>query len=109
MMYRIGQFTKRIQLERDVRTPDGMGGFELTPYIFAKCWAYYRQKSTREILQGQQKQSTGSGIFVIRNRNDLLPTDRIVYKNMRFNIVGIPPYDFADQFLELEVEYGVAT
>lgn len=107
-MYRSGELNRCIRIERDTRTPDGMGGYTTTPVVIARVNAKYRNKSTRELLQAQQVQSTGSGVIVVRNRNDLLPRDRIVMGNQRFNIVGIPPYDPRAAFLEIDVENGVA-
>jgi len=110
MAYRTGQLTQRITLERDIRVSDGMGGSTVSPIAFARVYAYYRKKSLKETLQGQQIQATGSGIFVIRNRKDLLPSDRIVLvsSGQRFNIRGLPPYDSRETFIEIEVEHGVA-
>jgi SPP1 family predicted phage head-tail adaptor len=107
-MYRIGQLNRCIRIERDVRTKDDMGGRDITPWVVAQVYAMYRNKSMRELLQAQQVQSTGTGVFVIRNRNDLLPRDRIIMGSQRFNIVGIPPYDPRASFVEIEVENGVA-
>ena len=108
MAYRVGQLNRRIKIERDTLVSDGVGGHIKTPLPVAKVWAKYRNKSTRELLQAQQVQSTGSGVFVVRNRNDLLPSDRIILGKTRFNIVGIPPYDPQAAFLEIDVENGVA-
>lgn len=107
-MYRIGQLNRCIRIERDERQPDGSGGFVMAPVVFAEVHAMYRNKNTRELLHAQQVQSTGTGVFVIRNRNDLLPRDRIVMGDQRFNIVGFPPYDIRASFMEIDVENGVA-
>lgn len=108
MAYRVGQLNRRIKIVRDTRVSDGVGGHTTAPVTVATVWAKYRNKSTRELLQAQQVQSTGSGVFVIRNRDDLLPRDRIVMGDQRFNIVGIPPYDPQATFMEIDVENGVA-
>jgi len=108
MAYRIGQLTRRIRIERDARTKDDLGGLTTGAWIVASVYAMYRNKSTRELLQAQQVQSTGAGVFVMRNRNDLLPRDRIIMGMQRFNIVGIPPYDPRAAFIEIDVESGVA-
>ena len=108
VIYRAGQLKTRIQIQRDVRTDDGIGGQDKAQLDIARVWAMFRNKSTRELLQAQQVQSMGTGVFVIRNRNDLLPRDRIIMGSTRFNIVGIPPYDPRAAFMEIDVENGVA-
>lgn len=108
IMYRAGQLNQRIQFERDEKISDGFGGHVKEPYIYASAWAYVRKKSARELLQAQQIAATESVIFVVRKRADVLPSDRIVWRGVRFNIHNPECLDSRNAFLEIEAERGVA-
>lgn len=108
MSYRAGQLDQRIQFERDVMIPDGMGGYVREPRILTRVAAYVRQKSARELLQAPQITATASMIFVIRFRDDLLPSDRIVWRDVRYNIRTPFDHNAREAFIEVEAERGVA-
>ncbi|MES2182873.1 MAG: phage head closure protein [Pseudomonadota bacterium] len=107
-MYRLGQLDQRIQFERDIKASDDMGGNTATPQIIATVWSYVRQKSTRELLQAHAVAATASKIFVIRFRADLLPSDRIIWRGVRYNIRMPFDENSSEAFLEIEAECGVA-
>jgi SPP1 family predicted phage head-tail adaptor len=109
MAYRIGQLTQRIAIERDVTQSDGAGGQEKTATIIANIYAYVRNKSTRELLAAQQVSATASVIFVVRWRDDVLPSDRLVWKGVRYNITSPLDLNSRNPFLEIEAERGVAS
>jgi len=109
MAYRIGQLTQRIAIERDVTQSDGAGGQEKTTSTVANMYAYVRNKSTRELLAAQQVSATASVMFVVRRRSDLLASDRIIWKGVRYNITNPMDLNSRDPFLEIEAERGVAS
>lgn len=109
MNYRMGQLTQRIAIERDVTQSDGTGGQEKTATTIANIYAYVRNKSTRELLAAQQVSATASVMFVVRWRGDVLPSDRIIWKGVRYNITNSPSPDSRQAFLEIEAERGVAS
>lgn len=107
-MYRLGQLTQRIDFEMDVKTPDGGGGNTNIPTVFASCWAYVREKSAREIVQGQAIAAVASKIFVVRWRDDVHAGHRIIWRGARYNIRTEPDPNSRELFLEVEAEFGVA-
>lgn len=107
-MYRIGELDKRIGIERDMPADDGMGGQDKVPHIILNVWAKVRKKSVRESLVAQHLENSESTIFVIRWRNDLKPSDRIVFRGVRYKIVGPMDLDNRKPFMEIEAVRGVA-
>jgi SPP1 family predicted phage head-tail adaptor len=107
-MYRIGELNQRIKIERDTPVGDGMGGQDKAPHVLLTLWAKVRNKSVRELLASQQIAAVATVVFVIRWRNDLKPSDRIIWKGIRYNIVGPLDSNNRQPFMEIEAVRGVA-
>jgi len=105
-IYRIGQLTQRISIERRHKRPDGAGGFEQFTQPVCSCWAYVRQLSARESQQAEKTTASAQCVFVIRNRQDLKESYTIIHDGNAYNIRSLPPRNSRDLFMEIIAERG---
>lgn len=86
---RVGDLNRRIALEYETRTPDGMGGASVTWTKKAEVWcAIWPVNATTQIQSGQQAGSITHRIRM-RYRLDLRATWRLRYGTRYFAILGI--------------------
>ena len=106
-MFTAGELDQRVDIRREVLTPDAMGGGAHTFETLATVWAKIRPLSGGERREADRTASSANYAAVIRYRNDITEADIIVWNGERFNIRFIR--DMARQrFLMLEIERGVA-
>lgn len=84
----IGQLTKRIRIEKQVKTPDGHGGNTISWALRAVVWASIEPISYREALQAAAVTSALQSAITIWYRSDLAITDRIVLGSRIFQITS---------------------
>ena len=110
-MYRIGQLTQQITIEKKLKTPNGSGGFTSEFTVVDTVWAYARQLSTKsatEEVQAEKVTAKSLCIWVIRNRADIHESYYLRHKGELYNIRSIPPRNTHDVFMEITAERGVA-
>lgn len=106
MAYRAGELDQRVEIRREVRDDDGMGGSVLSWETIATVWALVRPMTGREREHSDKMNATANYLIVIRYRDDITEEDVIVWRGRQFNIRFLK--DRArSRFLELEAERGV--
>lgn len=99
---------QRVKFLREVTTPDGMGGSDVTWAEIATVWAEVRPMSGREREQAQRLNAQSNYIIVIRNRSDIDETHVAEWKGERFNI-RFARTEARSRWLKIEAERGVAS
>lgn len=110
MTFQAGELDQLITILRPSKDSDGMGGKkDAGPQIVAcDVWAKRRPLSGKEFAKYDTLNNSAMCAFVIRYRNDLLPTDQIVSDCITYNIRFIPPVSSRSMYLVIEAESGVA-
>jgi SPP1 family predicted phage head-tail adaptor len=105
-----GKLTERITLQRISRAQDGAGGtvtsfidLELVPTV----WAKVMPKAGRDVLIDGRQSATFVVEFMVRNRRDVEPSGRILWRGIAHNIRGIRDPGMHAEFLTIEAERGV--
>lgn len=109
--YEIGELDQRVELQKEVRTPDNMGGFTSEWVTEDTVWAHVRPLRGSERDQADRTQAEGGYMVVIRWRGDVTEAWRIrwVNRDRIFNIRFIQDGGQRDLYLPMEVEAGVST
>lgn len=98
-----------ITIKREVTTPDGMGGEDVTlTTVVANLWAKARALSGKEFERYDKLNNSAMVAFIIRYRGDLKDSDRIEWNGSTYNIRYLPPATGRDMYLIIEAERGVA-
>ena len=98
---RIGDLNKRITLQYQTKTPDGMGGFTVVWVDAASVWAAIWPVSASETIQAAQATMTITHRIRIRYRAVLKAGWRISYAGRFFNIVSIIDPNMAHRWLDV--------
>ncbi len=108
----------RITLQQEVETPDGAGGYAKSWADVADLWAEIMpvissgakldKSAGREIVLGGQIQHELSHRILLRYRDDITPSMRLVYENSIFNIVYVANVEERNETLQLLVHQGAA-
>jgi SPP1 family predicted phage head-tail adaptor len=89
-MIRSGQLKATISLERDTLTR--VSGVETrTPAVYATVRAKAEPLSGREYWAAQEVNSETNWKFTLRYRTDVLSTDRVIYRGIRYEIQDVIP------------------
>jgi SPP1 family predicted phage head-tail adaptor len=96
----IGELNKRITLQAQTRTSDGMGGFVTGWTDIATVWAKAWTISSTEQTGAAQTSLFRVQKFKIRYRSVLKSAWRVKYGDRYFNITGIDP-DAKNEFIFL--------
>lgn len=108
-MYRVGELDKLITIQREVHTPDGRGGQSVSlTNVVTDLFAHVRPRTGREGEQYDRVNATATYLFVIRYRDDLRESDRIVWDGVQYNIQAILTRGGRSMFLEIDATRGVA-
>lgn len=106
--YDPGELDQRISILRAVKVGDGYGGQEtVTETTVATLWAKVKAGNPAERYDFDQVYNTEVATFVIRNRQDLLESDVILYRGTRYNIRALPALTPRYRYLEIQAESGV--
>lgn len=98
---------QRSQLQ-DPETGEMITGWTDWPQPGAKHWARIEPLSARDFIAAQAVQSQVTGRIVLRYREGMLPTMRILYRNKIYSIHGVlPDADSGLEYLTLPVSEGV--
>lgn len=107
---RVGELDQRVELQKEVRTSDGQGGFTRDWQTQDTVWAQVRPLSGSERAHSERLAAEGGYRVVIRNRDDVNEawrvkwTDRGVAMNIRFS----GDSGKRDLYRVMECERGVA-
>lgn len=108
---RIGDLTERVTFQEEVRVGDGGGGYSTTWQDVVTVWAEVRPLSGRERLHAEQLEATADYRVVIRSRAGLDEAMRVIWPGhpepgqIRF----LGRARSREQFMMIDVEFGVAT
>ena len=105
-----GMLKEPVAFQRLTRTSDGAGGF-------TEAWAAIPATPTRahikamsggERWQSQRTEATSTHKIVVRYNENLTTVDRAVIRGLAYNIRFIDNMEFADRWLYITAEVGVA-
>lgn len=108
MKTRAGELDQSIVIKRLTLTDDGMGGSTEAWADFATVFARVRASTGNESQQAERIQADARYSFVIRNRSDVLMTDKIYFGGADYNITSINSEGRRALFLEIAAERGGA-
>ncbi len=103
-----GMLRHRVQLQRQQRTPDGIGGFDIEWTTYATVSAYIAPLSGTETVVAMQIQDSTTHRLYIRYRAEILPEDRVLFGERTFNIRSVLNLEERNRFIEMRAEEGVA-
>jgi SPP1 family predicted phage head-tail adaptor len=111
MTFRPGELDQRIELQKEIRTPDNQGGFTKVWETQTEVWAHVRPLRGTERQNGDRTQAEGGYLVVIRYRSDVNETWRINWLGMDrvMNITFAQDGGRRSAYLPLECSRGVAT
>lgn len=107
---RAGKLRHKVTIQAPSQTQDPITGEMLSGWVdFASIWASIEPLSAREFIAAQANQSEITARIVIRHRDDVLPTMRILHRGKVYAIHGV----LADpksglEYLTLPVSEGVS-
>lgn len=97
----IGTMRERIAIQRRVATPDGQGGHTVAYAVRAVVAAALEALTGREAIAAQQITAAFSRAFVIRFRDDVSVTDRIVWAGRTLQIESVVDPDDDRRYVRL--------
>lgn len=104
-----GKLKNRIELQELIIVEDGAGGNTRTWRTVQKVWAYLYQTSGSERYQQDRLTAIANFRATIRYRADVSPVNRIVFQGKAYQIRSVDNLEFANKYLDLSLESGVAT
>lgn len=109
--YTSRQLRESVTFQRSTRVSDGAGGFAETwsTIAGAPTRAMVRPLSGRERWASERVEATANYRVVTRYDADLNERDRVLIRGITGNIVFIANVDMMDDWLEIDVNLGVAT
>lgn len=109
--YNARDLREEVSFERLARTSDGAGGFTeaWAAVSGAPTRAMVKPMSGRERWASQRIEATATHMIVTRYFSGLKEADRATIRGRVYNVRFINNVDFADQWLEITAEVGVAT
>lgn len=99
----IGKLNKRVFFQKPITEPDGYGGEKVNYQDVCEVWAYIEPLKDSERYIHSQLKSEATHRIVIRYRNEIDKTMRIVFRGRIFEIESIIEENFEKRFLILEV------
>ena len=110
MTYRPGELDQRIEFQERISTPDGIGGstFTWSTITNGGAWALVRPKGGREVTEFDRVNGEASYLFVVRNRQDVRDSFRILWDGIPYNIRVRKQPKLRALYLEIDGERGVA-
>ena len=98
---RIGDLNKRITLQYQTKTPDGMGGFTVVWVDAATVWAAIWPVSASETIRADKTTMIITHRIRIRYRSTLKGSWRVSWAGRFFNIVSPIDPNMAHRWLDL--------
>lgn len=103
-----GKLRNPIELQREVKTPDGGGGSTLVPTTFANVRAFIKPISGGERFHAMRLEANVTHRIFIRYRADLKASDRIKYGTREFQIRAVLNIEERNRWLEIYADEGQA-
>ena len=103
-----GMLRHKIELQRQQRTPDGIGGFEVVWETYLTTFAYIAPLSGTESLVGMQIQDSVTHRIYMRYKDGILAEDRVLFQGRTFNIRSVLDLEERRRYIEMRAEEGVA-
>lgn len=109
--YTSRDLSETVSFERATNTSDGAGGFR-------KAWAAISGAPTRAMVKplsgrerwaSQRVEATSNYRVVTRYNSGLFEGDRVIWRGRAGNIRFIANVDSDDEWLEIDVQFGVGT
>lgn len=104
-----GMLRVPVQLQRQVRTADGSGGYTVQWQTYASVKAHIVTKPGREFVQADRLTASQMIRAMIRYRKDVNETHRAVFEGRVHQIRSVSNLEARNKWLELDLERGVAT
>ena len=86
---RSGELKNSIELQSQVRTPDGLGGFSTSWLTTATVWAAIWPISAKETIEGARPVSAITHRIRIRYRNGVKASQRVKFGSKYFSIESV--------------------
>ena len=106
-----GMLKEPVTFQREDRTSDGVGGYTNNGWVAIASTptrAFVRAVSGHERYSSQRVEAMVSLKVTVRYFSGLLESDAILIRGKRHNIRFINNIEFADKWLEISVDGGVA-
>lgn len=103
----MGEMTELIELHSLTHTADGMGGATRAWTKYADVWAHIRPLTGSEKQDADRIEGISKFLVVIRNRDDVRDTHKIVWGARELNVRFIHARGPRELYLEIEAELGV--
>lgn len=107
--YTAGMLRHRVELQSQQKSGNGSGGFTRTWTTYATVRAAFKAKSGFERMQADRLDAQTKNEAVIRYRDDLTESDRVVFNGKAYNIRFINNVEFRNRWIVLDLDGGVAT
>jgi len=104
-----GMLRHKVIIQRLLKTPDGSGGWTRDWSSVGVAHAYMRASGGSERYGSDRLNSEVRYKATIRWRDNIAANDRILFDGKAFNIRTVIDLEFRKQWLELDLEDGVAT
>jgi SPP1 family predicted phage head-tail adaptor len=105
---RAGRLLHQVVIERKTETQSSTGAPIETWSTFATVWANMMPLSGKEFLRAEQLQSSIQATCVIRWLDGVVPTMRVVFKGLKYNISAILADPRFARHLTLMLEQGLS-
>jgi SPP1 family predicted phage head-tail adaptor len=104
-----GKLRHRVTIQKPSRRQDPVTGASISGWVdVAKVWASIEPLSARDFIAAQGVQSEVTARIVMRYRDDVRASMRILHRNRIYNISGVlPDQDSGREYLTLPVSEGV--
>lgn len=104
-----GKLRISASLQRITKTPDGGGGYTSTWTPYATVRVYFEQQSGRERISADRIDAITRNRVYMRFRTDVREADRVVIGTRAYNIRAAIDLELRKQWLQLDLDGGVAT
>lgn len=109
-IFRIGELSERVSVERKTRTTDAGGGYAETWAVQTTVWALVRPMSGNERANAQQVASGANYLVVVRAGLNVTAADRLIwlaYPDDPLNVRFVKRTGARSLYLAIEAEMGV--
>ena len=104
-----GRLRHKVMIQYPLTTQNpGTGAMEIVWTDLSSVWASVEPASVREFIAAGAEQSEVSGKVIMRKRDDVNATMRIVYRGLVYQILGVLPDPVSGlEYMTLPVGEGV--
>lgn len=106
---RIGSLRQRIAIQTLTKVADGLGGWNETWATTYTVWADMYPLAGTEVYKQGQVESPVTHRAMIRYRTGITTKHRVLYAGLAYNIRAVLNLNERSQWLQLDLESGVAT